>query len=75
MNAMFVKKDLHKQTMWSDIKECTQRVTCLCKSFVCNKRFTQASNLSRHKRRHTREKSYECDVCNKRFTQACHMIQ
>ena len=37
MNAMFVTKDLHKQSMWSDIKECTQRVTCLCKFLFVTK--------------------------------------
>ena len=35
---------------------------------VCEKRFTQASNLKRHMRIHTNERPYECDVCEKRFT-------
>ena len=55
MNVMFVTKDWQANNVVRQ-KEHTQRVTCLCKSSVCNKRFTLASNLARHKRRHTGEK-------------------
>ncbi|XP_070174800.1 histone-lysine N-methyltransferase PRDM9-like [Littorina saxatilis] len=37
---------------------------------VCNKAFTQAGSLKRHKVIHTGETQFVCDVCNKAFTQA-----
>ena len=33
---------------------------------VCEKVFRYPSDLTRHKRTHTKEKPYECDVCEKR---------
>jgi hypothetical protein len=40
---------------------------------VCEKRFTQAGNLARHMRIHTKERPYECDVCDKAFRQSEHL--
>ena len=40
---------------------------------VCEKRFTQASNLKRHMRIHTNERPYECDVCEKAFRESGHL--
>ena len=75
MNVMFKTKDLQEQTLWSDIKGHTQRVTYSCKSFVCNERFTQASYLARHKRRHTGDKPYECDVYDNKFPSCSNLLK
>ncbi|XP_070174303.1 histone-lysine N-methyltransferase PRDM9-like [Littorina saxatilis] len=37
---------------------------------VCNKAFTQAGSLKKHKMIHTGEKPFVCDVCRKAFTRA-----
>ena len=34
---------------------------------VCEKVFRSSSDLTRHKRTHTKKKPYECDVCEKLF--------
>ena len=36
----------------------------------CDRIFARSDELSRHKRAHTGEKKFECDVCHKRFSQA-----
>ena len=36
---------------------------------MCKKTFTQSSSLAEHKRIHTGDKPYKCDICEKVFTQ------
>ena len=33
----------------------------------------QAGHLVQHKKRHTDEKPYECDVCNRKFSLSCNL--
>ena len=35
----------------------------------CDKEFSKKSNLSRHYKVHTREKTYQCSDCDKRYSQ------
>ena len=38
---------------------------------MCEKAFTQASNLKKHILTHTGERAFQCYICEKSFTQVC----
>ncbi|XP_065575486.1 zinc finger protein 883-like isoform X3 [Artemia franciscana] len=40
---------------------------------VCEKKFTEKSNLNKHERIHSGAKPYECKICEKKFSQICHL--
>ncbi len=37
--------------------------------------FPQSSSLLKHKRTHTGDKPYECDVCEKRFSESGNLLR
>jgi len=47
----------------------------VCEFGTCGKKFSQASNLIRHKRLHSGEKPYECLVCKKSFSSSSNLMQ
>ncbi|XP_046740417.1 zinc finger and SCAN domain-containing protein 21-like [Diprion similis] len=47
---------------------------CLSCDF-CQKRFTHAGDLNKHRRKHTGEKPYECDQCQRKFAHASNLAR
>ena len=52
---------------WSAMEDRT-RMDSVC--HLCEKAFTQAGDLKRHRLTHTGEKSHKCGTCEKAFTLA-----
>ena len=40
---------------------------------ICNKEFTQSSNMKRHMKIHTSEKPYQCIICEYRCARSIHL--
>ncbi|XP_057695534.1 zinc finger protein 771-like [Corythoichthys intestinalis] len=59
-------KSFSKSALKKDAKECALGKPFLCT--FCEKRFSQKTDLERHKRTHTGEKPFLCTSCDKRFT-------
>ena len=61
INATFVERQLFLKTfIHSGIKP--------YKCDLCNKSFTESSNLTKHKQSHKGEKLHKCNFCGKSFT-------
>ncbi|XP_015512246.2 zinc finger protein 696-like [Neodiprion lecontei] len=41
----------------------------------CQKRFTHAGDLNKHRRKHTGEKPYECNQCRRKFAHASNLVR
>ncbi|KAK2724164.1 hypothetical protein QYM36_000876 [Artemia franciscana] len=49
----------------------TEKRTYNCE--MCNKKFSQAIHLIKHRRIHTGEKPYKCDLCEKKFSDSSNL--
>jgi transforming growth factor-beta-inducible early growth response protein, putative len=41
----------------------------------CNRQFSRSDELSRHKRTHTGEKKFVCNICERRFMRSDHLTK
>lgn len=57
-------------------RKSTPKRTYRCVGFEgCDVVFTRAEHLTRHRRKHTGEKPYKCDICNKNFSRVDNLKQ
>lgn len=47
----------------------------VCQWPECGRRFSRSDELSRHKRTHTGEKKFACNVCGRRFMRSDHLAK